>query len=849
MTLEGFFDLEDIRANTIDDPNCQKCGLYRQVNTPRMEVSGSGKRKTLFIAEGPGEEEDIWGTQLIGEAGKLLQRNIQKAGEELNQSFRFNRDFWRTNAVNCRPTDDKGRNREPTAAEIEYCRPIWQNAVKELKPNFIILLGGSAIEAFYKHRKNPRFNRDLSITRWRRLCIPDPVTQAWVLPVIHPSFALRSPRMENLFYKDLRYALSCLRRNPPEFKDETKGITVTDRLDDIVEYLTFLKTVDCFSYDFETNALKPYFEESKIFTIGISHDDDQGFSFPYDYPNIFGNEEKRVIRDLFAELVKRPNIRKIVHNITMEGPWTLQNFGPFNNVHDSALTCHVIQERDYYTSLKFQAYINWGVTDYDKAVDPYKTPVGTSNYNRMHMVPWPVICKYNGMDAKFTKRLDTKHNGDRRRPHIKAADEFIQKGAGPLIKMTDRGFPISVRYFKRKAKDLRREVKEKREQILTTQAANEFYLRTGETLDIGSPIHLRRLFFDILGIKPDRYTKKAKLESLDAEALKRIKHPIAQNILEIRQIGKTRDYLVNCVKLVGTDNKIHPSLNFHLVKTYRSSSDGPNLHNFPKRNEEAAELVRRGLLAGSGFQLLGADYGAMEVRGFAWYSKDPVLADELINGMDPHGVWAKFFDCSRFDAKNSFVFPTIYRAKFSSIGREFRARGYSHVTDDMVEEGQRQFWAKYQVGRQWQEKVLADYYQNGYVETFTGFRRRGILSENQIVNYPIQCTCFHCLVWSYCRLEELMETELSHLKSHQIGQIHDENLLRVKENELYTIGPILEQIMVQELMAKYNWINVPPLAEFNLSPINGTWADMQDFTKAHNNDWEVVKNGTWPRAD
>jgi DNA polymerase I-like protein with 3'-5' exonuclease and polymerase domains len=241
----------------------------------------------------------------------------------------------------------------------------------------------------------------------------------------------------------------------------------------------------------------------------------------------------------------------------------------------------------------------------------------------------------------------------------------------------------------------------------------------------------------------------------------------------------------------------------------------------------------------------------MEVRGFAWYSKDPTLVRELSEGMDPHGVWAEFLGCSRFDAKNGFVFPLIYGSYWKSIHRELQYRGYKNISEELVRIAEDKFWEKYNYAKEWQNRLIYDYYKKGYVETFLGFKRRGVLRKNQIVNFPIQATCFHCLVWSYRRLSEIQFLE--EWKTTQRGQIHDENLFKLWPTELAHVGRTIERVMVDELMERYDWINVPPIAEFAISKIGGSWAKMYQFTQELKedgkttviNDWDAIEGKTW----
>ena len=143
--MKGFFSAAEIRpAKTLLTlaPKCGKCGLYKTCQSPKMPVTGEGRKKLLIIAEAPGAREDQRGIQLCGESGRLLEKTLRKFGVEMR------RDCWLTNALSCRPP----KNATPTSEQIAHCRPLVVRAIQELNPEKIILLGGPAVKSVYDWR-------------------------------------------------------------------------------------------------------------------------------------------------------------------------------------------------------------------------------------------------------------------------------------------------------------------------------------------------------------------------------------------------------------------------------------------------------------------------------------------------------------------------------------------------------------------------------------------------------------------------------------------------------------------------------------------------------------------------
>ena len=65
MKLKGFMSKQEVEQGKKLDfkevksaPDCLSCGLFRKCLSPKMQVTGEGKKKILFIAEAPGQNED-----------------------------------------------------------------------------------------------------------------------------------------------------------------------------------------------------------------------------------------------------------------------------------------------------------------------------------------------------------------------------------------------------------------------------------------------------------------------------------------------------------------------------------------------------------------------------------------------------------------------------------------------------------------------------------------------------------------------------------------------------------------------------------------------------------------------
>lgn len=169
----------------------QLCGMRRRWNDctacplhhGRSRVvfgEGGGDPRLLVIGEAPGANEDRRGRPFVGDSGILLRRMCRALGIDLHAQ-----DVYVTNSALCRPP----RNRRPTKDEREACRARLDMQVEILRPQVVLLLGGTA--AHWVGLRSVGDNRGLVS---RRLWPPLGEARAALLAVVltyHPAWILR----------------------------------------------------------------------------------------------------------------------------------------------------------------------------------------------------------------------------------------------------------------------------------------------------------------------------------------------------------------------------------------------------------------------------------------------------------------------------------------------------------------------------------------------------------------------------------------------------------------------------------------------------------------------------------
>lgn len=842
--------MKETKGTTPTEP-CEICGLYKTCKSPKMPFTGKGRKGILVIAEAPGEEEDLRNTQLVGNAGQKLRAKLQAHGIDLD------RDCFKTNALICRPPSNKA----PTARQLKCCQPNWKQVIEKTKPRFIWLLGGKALETFYMGRLKK--DDKPAISSWVRHCIPDKETGAWIFPMFHPSYLLQNPD-ENLnayFELNLKWAVSCLDRPAPSFKDPGQYVTQITTFDELKGLLRSVnEKSNLIVHDYETTGIKPYREGHKILSIGFALNDEQAYAFPYAYPDHWSPSQLMELKFLWGGILRNENIKKVAHNIKFEHKWGKKIFGAETKgwLWCTLLNEHILDSRPKIKSLKTIALIRWGVEGYERSISNHIEAKAGTEFNTMHKVPLSDLLKYNGTDCILEKWLYNEQVEEFKRKRLDQPRQLLHEGILSLADAEDVGIPIDEAYYKTERKRLDDEEQEITRQLLTGKESELFKAQTGMDLKLRSPKHLTTLFFDILKETPLSFTEKGNNPSTDVEALKKLNSPFAGQLLRTRRLKKIKDYIDQYAR-EAVDGRIHPFFDLSTVSTYRSSSSRPNFQNIPKRDKEARLSVRKGIVPSKGRKISSADYKGIEVRVMAMYSYDPVLIKYIHDPTtDMHRDQAEAIFALpeeeitsdiRHIGKNCFVFPQFYGDYYIACAKscweeskKLKTKSGVNVHDHLsklgikgpqtfelhMKEVEDRFWDTLRVTKEWRDSVVDFYQRKGYVETFFGFRRSGYLRRNQIVNMPVQATAFHLLLYSYIHLHNISKEKK--WETYLLGQIHDEllyDLIPEEEEEVYNCT---NDVMCKWPMEDFPWINVPLEIEFESTEIDGYWAEKKEVT-------------------
>jgi DNA polymerase I-like protein with 3'-5' exonuclease and polymerase domains len=302
-----------------------------------------------------------------------------------------------------------------------------------------------------------------------------------------------------------------------------------------------------------------------------------------------------------------------------------------------------------------------------------------------------------------------------------------------------------------------------------------------------------------------------------------------------------------------------------------NSSDHPNFQNIPMRDPLIKKLTRRSFIARPGHCIVDLDFKGSEVGAAAWYHKDPRMLEYINNPKkDMHRDMAQQIYMVpkklmtpeiRYCAKNMFVFPQFYGDWWLSCAKSLwkaidrlnlktsngiplkkwlkkkgivrSGTGDSKNVDPHSFEGhlksvEYDFWHnRFSVYQEWKDDWWESYREKGYFRMLTGFKVFGYINRKDCVNYPVQGTAFHCLLWSLIRLSKLLRKYK--MKTKLIGQIHDDAVSDTPEKELDDYINLAMDVITKQLPKHWPWIITPMRVEVEATPVGGCWYEKKEY--------------------
>jgi uracil-DNA glycosylase family 4 len=862
----GFFGLAE-QSKTMPDSNniggysldllhrcqCQICPLNHapELQHPYMKPYGAVRPLVYILGEAPGETEDRRGIPFVGKAGQLLHWRIPDGWEN---DLRFN------NVIRCRPPD----NRDPSLIEIECCRPSVEEDIAKSKPEAIFGFGNWPLYWALD---------ESGIIKWRGRRVPVEIGghKCWYYPMLHPSFILHTRKrkyngkefvphrldqygsdMEFAFALDLNRAFEEVRRglpepvvHSPEFA--AKDIEIITDPQEAINAIRRMFGVKLVGLDYETGSLRPFVEQPKILTAALSSKE-HTFAFPLEHRECtWSEQEVSEVLDVFGRFLYDAQVRKAVHNLPFEQEWSAFYLGPdclratrWECTMAQAYLLHGKRGDDYEMgglSLDFLCLQHFGL--HIKRL---------SNVNRKNLAAEPLdkILPYNGIDARYHRYLWSVQDKEIEAQGLREVYEHHLRRIPTMVLTQIQGLPVDQDQTLDLKSKYERSLLRIGDELASMPSVKQFRDRKGYDYRPSSPQDVKFMYRKILRANIDKTDEATITERMG-------NHPITKLTLKWRKTSKKLStYVLPMVRghensALCDDDKLHPAILLTSTDTWRTSTNEPGVQNWPKHQEGVLE-IRKQIAAQRGYKIVSFDYSGIQARNVAMESKDKRLIDAFWDDYDIHADWRdrivklyprwihggvealrdpKVAKKYRQKAKNEFVFASFFGAHPPTLSRHLS------IPVEITERLRKMFMRDFSGIDDWQKGLFESFYETGYVTGLSGHRRYAPISNNQLINAPIQADEVLIVCDAMSRLSELEEDRFQAML-----EVHDDLTFRWPVKDIDKNSEVVIEYM---LNVPFEWARIVPIG-VEMS-IGDNWGEMVECEEKFSS--KTWRGGLW----
>jgi uracil-DNA glycosylase family 4 len=776
---------------------------------------GNPDHGVVVVGIAPGHDEAMRTKRpFTGASGRLLDDLLKFSGWDRSKVYTTNAICW--------------FNNHPDWNEVEDCSPRLGLELQDYKPKLIITMGEIAHEAItgFPRRKGSRGSVVWS-DRWK----------SYVLDTHHPAFALRSQSMDAVqdIIRDFTKIPQVVEWQP-DGQPAHVSYNLIKSLSHAQQVLSGLPKDRPVAIDIETS--NPDIElidaySDQLLCLAISYIDNAGLERTWVFPRqilpdcIRAGTHVRGWRSNGKCADPTCTLPRYILSWPLNVQWTFQAGqydinGLYNYfgtmlplVHDTMLMSVCTDERPGRHGLKENAREFLGAGWYNEGVKKFYK-------GKMNELPDDVLYQYNAKDAAYTRRLIDIH-----RP------KMIDEGTEPLysglllpairtfVKMQVRGINIDQQALRQMTIDwcdrwltMNSEMQQ--------QAREEYGWSESYDINFQSNPQLRRLFFNLIGLDPIKYSAKTGEPSLDRETLDLLDHPFAARLRELRTLDTMIDYVKSTWDNLKWDGLLHPSAFVTTTRTGRTSYHDPAMQTIPKDYTVGADYARlREVIVPHNpdtHEIIEADYNQIEVW-LAWAeSRDPTLLEHLQSG-DVHSATAEgAFNTKRENHTKLEWQGMRQNAKKIRFGLQY-GEGAEKLSSPApvglgctVSEARKfvdNFWRTYPVHRKWTLDIQRQVQQQGYIRTPSGrvMRFPVVLDHKalrQAVNFPVQSNASDYCLTAMIELAPL----LKQYNSHIILMIHDSLVVESDRRYRREVMALIKSVMEKPRFEGYPSIKI-----------------------------------------
>ncbi|MFA6392245.1 MAG: DNA polymerase I [Patescibacteria group bacterium] len=573
-----------------------------------------------------------------------------------------------------------------------------------------------------------------------------------------------------------------------------------------------------FAVDTETTGLNTFDTE----LLGISFCWKEGYAF-YVLP------KKEFLKKL-KPILENEGIKKFGHNIKFDME-VLTQYGIFIKgvAFDTMIAAYLLNSGSRQLKLDSVVFSELG-----HEMIPIEALIGKKGKDQKTLKDVPIenVSYYAAEDADFTYRLVE--------PLKKQLDEKVNLGLFekiemPLVpvlaEMERDGIIVDSAFLK------------KMSVVFTKEIANlkvKIYKLAGSEFNISSPLQLKKILFEDLGVSTDNIKKtKTGFSTAESELEKmRDLHPIIDLISQYREYTKLQSTYIDALpELINKKTgRVHTSFNQTVAATGRLSSSDPNLQNIPIRTEMGRE-IRKAFVANKGYSILAIDYSQIELRIVASLANDKKAIEIFNAGEDIHKSTAAEINGVPLEQVTKEM---RYAAKEVNFGILYGMGAYglawrAHIDRDKARDFIEKYFKSFKGVKEYLDSTKTLARTLGYVETLFGRRRylpeinSGVpmirnSAERMAVNMPVQGTAADLIKIAMIEVQK----KLKNMEGNEDGklvkmilQVHDELVFEVRDDMLEKMAKMIKIIM--ETVYK---LKVPIIAE---AKSGKNWGDLTEL--------------------
>lgn len=560
-------------------------------------------------------------------------------------------------------------------------------------------------------------------------------------------------------------------------------ITTQTQLDDLIAEL---EKYDSFAFDTETDSLNTY--EANLVGLSFCAKEGRAFYIPlqHRYLGVPQQLELGFVLDKLKPLFADSKKVKVAHNFKFD---------------EKVLSKYAIEINGKVDDTMIMAYVlkSSGKHDMDSlskehlGIEPiaYTVIAGTGKQQQtLDQVDIEIVAKYAAEDADITFRLFNHFKAllEQDKVLFKLYCELEMPLTIILNQMEKTGVKIDATKLIQQSASLETSIKE---------LESKCYNLAGQEFNLSSPVQLREILFEKLGLPPVKKTAKGQV-STSEEVLVQLAedYEIAALIMKYRHLSKLKNtYTDKLPKMLDANGRVHTSYNQTGTVTGRLSSSDPNLQNIPIKSPEGRK-IREAFIAEDGYCIVAADYSQIELRIMAHLSKDKNLLKAFNQNLDIHSATAAEVLGISIDEVSSeqrrkakaINFGLIYGMSAFGLARQLeipRAEAQEYI--DI-------YFNRYPSVKEYMTTAKEFAKQNGYVETILGRRlylpeinSKNVMQRNAAeraaINAPMQGTAADIIKKAMINVNMMISQEYnSEIK--MVMQVHDELVFEVKKLSL-----------------------------------------------------------------